>query len=169
MAIELGLILSTNRYGLCRAYQVSLSSGSSAWPTANKAFYFPIEIQHPIVFDRFVYIGTGGGSGNVDIGIYNGNTLAKIISTGATAYVASEGIQKITVASTSLNPGQYFLGMSVSTNTATFHRTTAGATANPHWGRSETSAHPLPATATLAAAGADYQPSFGIVTSGCYV
>lgn len=169
MALALGMIGTLGRFGLARLYQSALNSGVAAWPTANKAFYFSVEVPLPITIDRMFYIAGGAGTGNIDIAVFNGDTLAKIVSTGATAGVATEGMQKISITETDLNPGVYLLGMSIDSNTFTIHRTAAGATTNPFWGRSETSAHPLPSTATLSAAGADYQPSFGMLCTGCYV
>jgi len=130
-------------------------------PVANLAYIFPFSVSDPYpVANGFVVNGTAV-AGNVDVGIYDtaGNRL---ISSGATAQSGTSTIQLLPMSYT-LAPGLYYCAFSASSGSANFLRWPASSV----WFRiaghfQQSTAHPLPATATFAAAAQNDIPIFGL-------
>jgi hypothetical protein len=141
----------------CRVSNVTTTY--NAWPTANMAFYFPIELQHRVLLTAAWWVnGTTLGS-NVDIGVYD-NEGNRLVSTGSTAQSGTAAPQSVTV-SKLLAAGFYYFAMAVNNTTGTFHH---GAT--QFWGFSagcyqQATAFALPSTATFAQAQLMRIPKFG--------
>lgn len=144
---------------------VNAGSGSvvsNAWGTANLALYCPIYIpfRYP-VRNLFVYnFATLGG--NVDVRIYNKDYVALTASV-ATAQAGASALQFF-AADITLDPGQYYLGMSSSSTTATYGAVgSATATRWRYQGiTQEATAHPLPNTATPALLATARLPAIGM-------
>lgn len=71
------------------------------------------------VTKAYVRITSGGGSGNIDLGIYssNGTTLTRIASTGSTACPAASNNASLTfTASVTLTPGTLYYSAAASDN-----------------------------------------------------
>ena len=121
---------------------------ATTW-TANRAIYLPICVNRPITVLDFQIIVTTQ-NGNVDAGIYNWNGT-KIVSNGGVACGAA-GLQTIAVADTLLNPGWYHIAFASSSSTAVFRASNASTVlVRACGGQQESSAYPLPSTATFAA------------------
>ncbi len=152
VAIGIGSALGTLRLG----------SSSGAWPTANKAFFLPVRIDHEIVITKFFTANGATASGNLDVGLY---TLdgTRLLSTGTTAQAGTTTIQVIDVTDTLVARGNYYLALAHSSTAGTYIRLApANATVLRGSGLVEqTSAFALPATATFAANSATYLPLFG--------
>ena len=127
--------------------QSLLSTVGQAWTTANLAFYMPIVVDSLIVVQKVAWVNGATAAGNFDVGIYN-SALVKLASTGAVAQTGTSVLQVATL-SVTLPPGNYHVGMSSSgtTGVITAVYKTGGATVTCGTAV-ETSAHPLPATAT---------------------
>lgn len=146
----------------------TLGSGSSpastVYPVANKAIYVPFVARSQITFTS-LFTGNGAtATGNIDIGVYASDGT-RIISTGSTAMAGTSARQIVTVAATTIGPGVYYLAMTASSTSATFAATTAPVIGLQCMGvYQQTTALPLPATATFATASSTYLPIFGITT-----
>ncbi len=134
---------------------------ATLWPTANKAFYFPVAVRFPFVLKQW-FIASSVTSGNFDIGLYStGGT--KLYSSGATAQSGATNLQVVTQTATLLNPGWYYLALAFDNGTAQLFASNPGITILKAMGAAvQTSAYTLPATATFATADVSYVPLFGM-------
>lgn len=125
-------------------------SSAIAWGTANLAKYVPFVVSQPTIVSQ-VMIFNGTISGNLDVGVYNGLSLAQLVSSGSTAHAGASAGQTITLTATTLPPGFYFLALAFDNATASIRQNSATNTQTVAFGgfREETTAFPLPATATL--------------------
>lgn len=135
---------------------------STAWATANLAIYVPIFLpfRYP-VRNLFCYnFATLGG--NVDVRVYNSEYVALTASV-ATAQAGASGLQFF-AADVVLAPGQYYLGLSSSSTTATFACAAVGtATRERYMGLTQqATAHPLPSPATPATVANARIPAIGM-------
>ena len=126
-------------------------AGTGRWPEANLAIYIPFTVTEQITIKRIlVWIGTS--SGNIDVGIYDTDGTRRV-SSGSTAMGATNTTQIFDIADTALSPGTYYMAMVVDNITAQFNRIYPQY--NMMYGiREETSAFPLPSTATIVEHGA---------------
>lgn len=140
------------------------SPAATTWGTANLAFFIPLQLPWPYLVRRFFW-GNGSAGGNMDVGVYTrgGKLLA---STGAVAQTPLSDIQYAAPSGGAilLDPGEYLLAIS---NNGTTSRAWGAANVSSIEGRmiglyTMASAHPLPATATLAVQSAALYLLFGI-------
>lgn len=124
--------------------------------TANYALYMPLYLPWPYNVCRvFAFSGNTTLSGNFDVGIYTMGG-ARIYSTGSTAFAfAASSAPLYVTADVLLNPGPYFLAYACDTGGASSSRY-FGAGPGLAPGRmmgvlQQTSAFPLPSSATFAA------------------
>lgn len=144
---------------------LSVAFGSSAWPSANRAIYWPVRIPCTYPVKRVYAVNGSTLSGNWDFGIFSFRSLAKIYSTGSTAQSGASAPQYVT-ADFTLEPGLYFFGMSASTVSATFQRMSLGTEIGRASGMfSENTAFTLPDLATPATLASGYLPIAGITTT----
>lgn len=138
---------------------------SSTWPSASKALFIPFWISKPITFSTMFWVNGATTSGNVDVGVYSVDGT-KIVSKGSTAQSGASALQSVSVTSTTLGAGMYYLAMAADNTTATYYRTIAGQSLRTKFtGMAEmSSAFALPATATFATVAADYIPMVGLST-----
>jgi hypothetical protein len=142
------VVVSTydRRYGVW-----PMSTSDLAWPTANLAIYCPVLVPEPTIVTKMaVQIGSAT-SGNLDLGVYD-EAGVRLVSTGSTAVGSASTLQVEDVTDTLLTPGTYYLAIACDNTTARF--LTGGFAAQSATGyakglRQETSAMPLPSTATL--------------------
>jgi hypothetical protein len=129
----------------------SPATTSTLFPTANKAFYFPVRLAKPFR-PALIFWGNGAtASGNVDAGIYD---LAgtRLFSTGSTAQSGTTTLQSVSVSGLLLAAGRYYVALAADNTTATFLRGAQSVTLQRGYGAlQQASAFPLPATATFAA------------------
>lgn len=99
---------------------------AAVW-TANRAVYQPVQVEEPCtVFQMMVTVSTQAG--NLDVGIYDMESLKRLVSAGSTA-VAAAGFQTIDIADTYLTPGWYFLALCCDSSTAVFRNSGVAAAA----------------------------------------
>lgn len=147
-------MLSTSGEGSPIADAVtSAFTATSALPAANEALFLPVLVTFPLT----VYgLGWGNGAtvtGNTDCGIYDSEG-ARLVSLGSTAQSGTSVIQTTSITALTLNPGRYYLALAADNNTALYrcNQTLAVSTVQRASGvAQQTSAFPLPATATFAA------------------
>lgn len=133
---------------------------TGTWGVANEASFTPFAVTEPVTVKRLLWrVGTAGGNGNYDVGIYDsdsdGRPRTKLVSTGSTAFPAANSYVTENTVDTSLSPGLYFFAFVASSTTDTVIRLSDfAANAGSAYGANldgwfrETSALPLPATAT---------------------
>ena len=136
--------------------------GAGAWPSANLAIFVPWRVVAP-TWARRVWYASGNATGNVDVGIYRDDG-SLVVSSGATAQGSGNVVNFINITDTRIPPGDYFLGISFASATAQPFRNTTALFSRVQGVCQMAAAHPLPATATFAAAGQDYIPFFGVST-----
>ena len=121
-------------------------TGSGTWPVTNLAIYIPFTVTEQITIKR-ILVRVGTSSGNIDVGIYDTDGTRRV-SSGSTAMAAAYTTQSVDIADTALSPGTYYMAMVVDNITARFDLIYAQD--NMSYGiREETSAFPLPSTATI--------------------
>lgn len=121
-----------------------------AWPTANLAIYVPVVVKAPAIVKKLWFSSSGTAAGNYDLGLYTAAGVA-LLRQGSTAKGgAGETVWDCT--DTPIGPGLYYMGLVSSTNTDTFGMMAAWAAPIPTalGVLTESSALPLPATATFA-------------------
>lgn len=128
---------------------IAFPNDTSAWPVANKAFYCEIFLPFSFTFTKLGWINHNAPAGNIDVAIYNGATLAKIVSTGSVAQAGSQVIQSVSVGSTTIGAGKYLLAMSKDTATGNPVKLLMNNVTTCDAARcfEQTSAFPLPSTA----------------------
>lgn len=138
--------------------------GTTNWPSANRAYYFPFRIADKFLINQFFWINGSAVNGNVDAGVYTFDGT-RIISTGAVAQSGTSVIQTSDVADTLLDAGLFYLAVSVSSASGRLLKAAPNFQFQRMLGMLEQStANPLPATATFAAlTGAGHIPVFGIM------
>lgn len=92
---------------------------SQAWSSNNLAYYYPFRVySHCVATQLLLFIGATS-SGNIDVGIYDSG-LRLIVSAGTTAMsVTVNTVQEINITDTELQPGDYLLGVALSTTAGT--------------------------------------------------
>jgi hypothetical protein len=146
---------------------------SATWATANLAVYWPFAIQQVQTVYKFFWINGSAAGNNADVGIFD-SAGVKLISTGSTAMTGNNALQVTDVADTVLTPGIYYFGFSHSSTTANrivcMGASSAGHQALLAGMRTETSALPLPSTATLTTLHAGTQcPAAGAQTRSTWL
>lgn len=137
---------------------------SSSWSLADRAVYMPLWVPTTCVIRRVWWANgaTTTGGATVEVGVYRSSDYiptTKVISGSAVQGTASQ-VQFVDVTDTPIGPGLYYIAvvMSSTTNTTAFI-STGNASASRIF--VQTSANPLPATATPAQA-----TSIGVVLCG---
>lgn len=143
------------------------ANGNAVWPAANRALYLPFTVHQTISIDTIgIYNGTVAG-GNRDVGIYDGKSLALLVSSGSTAASGTSQLQKTTFTATVLIPGFYFAGVAFNTNTDSTFRYAPTLLAMLATGmRQEESALPLPSTMTPVDIASAYVPLVALFKTG---
>jgi hypothetical protein len=146
---------------------VFFQPASAAWPSANRAVFTPICLQHNFVLRRFFIANGATVSGHFDVGIYTPDGQ-RIASSGSIAQAGVSDLQYASPAAgdTILRPGAYYLALAIDNTTATIMRSSTGAGDARAFGFvQQDSAFTLPATATFAAMTAGYGPFLGITST----
>jgi hypothetical protein len=150
----------------------SATAASSAWATAQRAYYFPIIIAQPCIAYRFFWLnGATVGTDNFQVGAYNDNDSGTdgpgtaIVRGTSTLSAGANICQFDNIADTPIPAGRIWLAMWGSGTTATVFRH-APTTSLIHMisGYAENSlVSGLPATATPVQSG-PFIPVFGFTT-----
>lgn len=137
---------------------------ASPWHTANEAMYIPLHVTGSFTITTLEWtVGTTGGTGNYDIGLYSsdaeGLPSTRQASLGSTAYPASSSVVTSNISDVAVTPALYWIGFVVdnATDTTEAYSFNAG-NASVEFGSNpgvlfEASAFPLPATATPTVSG----------------
>lgn len=146
---------------------LTTAAAAAVWPASGRAIYLPLRVSDFVIVDRGFLVNGGTANGTIDIGIFN----AARVRMGSTGTVVQTGtnVRQVTsfTSDIQLARGFYYIGISLSGVTGTAFRYTPDANVCNAMGvRQEAAAHPLPATATFAAAATNYFPSVGVLVKG---
>lgn len=138
-----------------------LGTGNGVYSTANLAMYFPLWLSEPTtVVQAYLQMGSVA-SGNFDLGIYDASFVRQV-STGSTASTVTNGTQVVDITDTTLDRGYYWLAIACDNTTISLRRVVPGSNYTRLLGfMMQTSAFPLPATATPAATNQATMAMFG--------
>lgn len=133
------------------AWSPSLSNVAAAWPSADQALYTPILVLSRCIVKALWFKNGNTSAGNYDIGLYDWAGV-KLVSSGSTAGTNSDATEIVwDCADTLIQPGQYYIGLSMSSTSMTMYRQTPSAPLATARGMlTEASALPLPSDATFA-------------------
>jgi hypothetical protein len=139
------------------------SAGTSGfWPAANRAMYFPFALSRHAIVKKVFWVNGSSVTGNVDLGVYAVDGRL-IVSSGSTAQSGTNAPQVVDITDTMLAPGPYYIGLACS-GSAAFMRVQPTAQFQRLFGCLEqSSAFPLPATATFAENSSLYVPLAGLM------
>ena len=145
-----------------------MASGSYA--ATDAAFYHPVVVPVTCVVRRMWWANgsTVSASYNIDVGIYadaGRKPGRRLVSTGSTAQGTASVVQFVDVTDTVLPPGLYWLGMACSSSVATFFRQNTSQAVNALLIFQQSSALPLPSTATPVEATEYMTYLFGFATT----
>lgn len=153
---------------------IAAAPGGTGWPTNNKALYVRFKLEPdevPVSIDKMFHInGASAVTGTFDMGIYDaaGTRLGSVGSTSQAGSTSTLQIYSLSSVVALTIPGFYYAAMSASTVSATYFRNGLGAA---RFGQAmgileQTTAHPLPATATFAALTTTFLPFIGMIPIG---
>jgi hypothetical protein len=148
-------------------------SRTQNWITANRAYYVRVILPRAANILSLFWINGSAAAGNVDIGIYDGDTLAKIVTAGSTARSGTDTLQRVTLTNPLfLKAGVYFFAHA--SDTTTNSRTVSALFTSAAVGDlsdlfSQTSAFPLPDPIVPASlpSGTSLYPLIGAFTDKC--
>jgi hypothetical protein len=125
---------------------------AAAWGTAKLVIYLPLTIFDAITITKLGIFNGTTVAGNHDLGIYDGVTLGKIVSTGSVARTGNGSLLQVTtITTTTLQAGFYFLAstLSAATDTVVLGTLSAAVGGAAHGIREETTgSFGLPSTMT---------------------
>ena len=138
---------------------------ATAYPAANRVLYVPIWVPKPITVLK-VWVNVTSASGNVDLGLYSrqgSDPGRRLLSSGAT--LMTSAIQFISVTPTLVQPGTYFMAITVNNTSATIGASVganAGVVAAQGVMSESTVSFGLPAQAAAAKTSDNYYPDIGL-------
>lgn len=136
---------------------------ASAASPANRAYYIPFVVYKPFTVKQMWTFNGATASGNLDVGVYDSNGT-RLVSNGAAAQSGTSTLQVFNITDITIQAGQYYMAVSNSSATATYFRYSMTVTQQTGMLIQDT-AHPLPATATFAAAITTVIPIIGLTGS----
>lgn len=93
-------------------------AGSANYPAANVGLFVPFTIPEPITFLKMFWLNGASVAGNLDAGLFREDGTL-IVSTGSTAQATINVVQAVTITSTRLDRGRYYLGITGDTASTT--------------------------------------------------
>lgn len=145
---------------------ISISYASGTWPTAFKILYIPFRVPFALTILE-LYISNGGVvSGNFDIGIYTLDGVL-LVNTGSIVQTTISVVQAVAITNTVIGPGAFYLGLQMSSVTATLTRGAPLIQQVQAYGvlMQTAGALGLPAVATFATPVDAFLPSIGLATT----
>jgi hypothetical protein len=132
-------------------------------PAANRAIYIPFCVDQPVTAMQMFW-ENGAANGTTDVGIYDGTSLARLVSLGPTTN-AGTTIQVGNITDTTFGPGLFYMGWLPSTVTTQTYW--SAAIAVPHLRccgvtQQAVGSATLPNPAVFAAVASAYLPFMGI-------
>lgn len=153
---------SVQGVGVDMGASASAAPSSVAHGTNNLARGYPLYLGEPAVITKVWWFNGATAAGNIDVGVY---TLdgTRLFSSGATAQGTINAIQEVDITDYQLGRGTYYAAISCSLSTATFFSNSY----NLHFSKimgwwQMATAHPLPASVTIAAMSTAIEPLFGV-------
>lgn len=143
---------------------------AAAWPVAKLVKYVPFSVYDVILVDTLWVYNGATVAGNMDLGIYDKNGT-RLVNSGSTARTGNANVaQFVTISSTALVPGFYFLAVTLDTNTDTVRHGSTAVTGCILQGVLDetTGSFGLPATATYGLATQIGVPFCGVLQTGHY-
>ncbi len=138
------------------------------WEVANKAVFVPIHIFQAVTFSTLFFVNNGSTSGNRDLGIYALDGT-KIVTSGSLADSGTNTLQKVSVTTTALSPGTYYIAMARVNTTGGCGVQPVGNSLMTMIGvKEQASAFPLPSPATPVATSLINYPILGIIPVGVW-
>lgn len=139
------------------------TGASTQNPVVNVATFMPVSLERETVVSRLGWYNGAAVVGNVDCGVYSWSG-SRLVSTGSTAQSGVSAPQEVDVANVVLPPGDYRLALAHNSSGAVFREAAAAVTAIASGVTIQTSAFPLPATATFVAPSTAFWPMCWINT-----
>lgn len=148
----------------CNAAELAvLNYAAAAAPSANRAIYIPFNVDIEITAKQMFW-ENGAAAGTTDVGVYDGTSLKRLVSLGATSNSGTT-IQIGNIADTTFGPGLFYMAWLPST-----------VTTQTYWSAAINAAHlracgvqqqavgsaTLPDPAVFAAVASAYLPFVGI-------
>lgn len=132
------------------------------WPSANVAIFVPFVTVEPVVITKLWWMNNAVAVTNIDLGIYD-EAGTRLVSTGSTAWSTAQSAQSVDIADTRLDRGRYYWAMATDgTAASAFSGVAPAAGLCQALGIvRQTSAFPLPSTATFVATTHAVVPSCG--------
>jgi hypothetical protein len=141
---------------------MGLSLSSATWPTANKAIYVPFSLSEPFPVAKIFVINGTAVSGNIDVGVVDRGGSRRV-AIGSTAQSGTTAVQEFDVTDTTLNPGEYFFTVAMDNTTGQLESWNPNSAICRALGlREQTSAFPIPSSATFAAISSSRIPFIGL-------
>lgn len=97
------------------------ASTVSAAPGANYIVYIPFVLCEPALAVKMSYAVGATSNGNCDIGIYD-ELKNRLVNSGSTAQGTANTLQELDITDTFLQPGRYFMALTLSSATGTWFR-----------------------------------------------
>lgn len=109
-------------------------AASGTWTNANQAVIYPFYVAKPCTVYKIGWYNGSAAGGNACAALYNADTLARLVTTTATARAGNSTTQFVDTADTALVPNQkYYAAISQSTTTAN-HVAGLAAASSPYIG-----------------------------------
>ena len=115
---------------------------------ANRAVYVPVRITQAVLMTGVGYV-VGNSAGNVSVALYS-QSGSRLATSGSVACPAGGRATTAFTSGVYCPPGNYYLALSASDNTATFAQSEASGLTGVGLTRYQETAHPTPASATFA-------------------
>jgi len=100
---------------------LTVSSSSAVYPTADLAIYIPVVVAEPVVIRKLATANGTAVSGNLDVGVYDARGT-RLVSAGTTAQSGTTTEQVIDVTDATIGPGLFYLAVTLDNTTGTFFR-----------------------------------------------
>lgn len=130
---------------------------------ANRGILMPVDVPVDCTIDGVRY-RVGTAAGNISVALYS-SALSRLATSGDVACPASGGATTSFTAPYAATAGRYYVGLSASSNSATFTLSQGNTIFGPFGGIYQETAHPLPSTFT-SAGGARAIALAGIISGG---
>jgi hypothetical protein len=134
---------------------------ASVWPVANKALYLPVTFPYPCQLYSIAFVAVNG-TGNYDLGFYDGYSKVRIASSGSTAMTAAGAKTLTFTTDIRVDPGKlYYAALALSSTSGSVERNNSAVPALIALGCAEqATALPLPSPMVPVTLVAAYMPLF---------
>lgn len=139
----------------------SAIGGSAVWPAAGRILYIPIYLDEVGSIVKFFFCNGTVAAGTIDIGLYS-EAGSKLVSSGATTQAGVSTLQTFDTTDYTAGPGRYYLGICLSSGSATVVRSSPSLSLQRTMGvLQEAGTATLPASKTGVAPASAFMPLAG--------